>query len=255
MHDTLEYFSHEPVHRRFHHHELTFSLVYAFSENFVLPLSHDEVVHGKRSLLEKMPGDRWQQFANLRALYGYMWAHPGKQLLFMGGELGAGARVGPRHVRSTGTCSNAPSTPACYALVRDLNRSLSGRACAVGARLRRPRVRLARGRRRRRTTSSPSRAAPPTACAGSSVSPTCRRSRGTRTGSGFPQAGRWREVLNTDSRHYGGSDVGNIGSVEVVSGAWHGQEFSAPVTLPPLAVVWFVPDGGGGSRSGAEGNP
>ena len=87
MHDTLEYFSKEPVHRRFHHHELTFSMVYAWNENFVLPLSHDEVVHGKRSLLGRMPGDRWQRFANLRALYGYMWAHPGKQLLFMGGEL------------------------------------------------------------------------------------------------------------------------------------------------------------------------
>ena len=86
MHDTLEYFSKEPVHRRFHHHELTFSMVYAWNENFVLPLSHDEVVHGKRSLLGRMPGDRWQRFANLRALYGYMWAHPGKQLLFMGGE-------------------------------------------------------------------------------------------------------------------------------------------------------------------------
>ncbi len=86
MHDTLEYFSKEPVHRRFHHHELTFSMVYAWNENFVLPLSHDEVVHGKRSLLGRMPGDRWQRFANLRALYGYMWAHPGKQLLFMGCE-------------------------------------------------------------------------------------------------------------------------------------------------------------------------
>ena len=87
MHDTLAYVEHEPVHRTFHHDELTFSLVYAWDENFVLPLSHDEVVHGKRSLLSKMPGDRWQQLANLRALYGFMWAHPGKQLLFMGGEL------------------------------------------------------------------------------------------------------------------------------------------------------------------------
>src|SRR5215472_7845582 len=87
MNDTLGYFAHEPVHRRFHHHELTFSLVYAFSENFVLPLSHDEVVHGKGSLVDKMPGDRWQKLANLRALYAFMWAHPGKKLLFMGGEL------------------------------------------------------------------------------------------------------------------------------------------------------------------------
>jgi 1,4-alpha-glucan branching enzyme len=88
MHDTLDYFQHEPIHRRYHHHELTFGLLYAFTENFVLPLSHDEVVHGKGSLLGKMPGDRWQQLANLRALYGWMWAHPGRQLLFMGGEIG-----------------------------------------------------------------------------------------------------------------------------------------------------------------------
>ena len=86
MHDTLAYFQHEPIHRRWHHHELTFSLAYAFTENFILPLSHDEVVHGKRSMISKMPGDRWQQLANLRALYAFMWAHPGKKLLFMGNE-------------------------------------------------------------------------------------------------------------------------------------------------------------------------
>src|SRR5207244_5779243 len=86
MHDTFEYYEHDPIHRRYHHHDLTFGLVYAWSENFVLPLSHDEVVHLKGSLLQKMPGDRWQKFANLRALFGWMWAHPGKQLLFMGGE-------------------------------------------------------------------------------------------------------------------------------------------------------------------------
>src|SRR5262249_47533559 len=88
MHDTLAYFAHDPIHRRYHHHQLTFGLLYAFSEQFILPLSHDEVVHGKGALLSKMPGDRWQRFANLRALYAYMWAHPGKKLLFMGGEIG-----------------------------------------------------------------------------------------------------------------------------------------------------------------------
>src|SRR5438128_6883993 len=87
IHDTLEYIEHEPVHRAYHHDQLTFGLIYAFSEKFMLPLSHDEVVHGKRSLIGRMPGDRWQRFANLRAYYGFMWAHPGKKLLFMGGEL------------------------------------------------------------------------------------------------------------------------------------------------------------------------
>ena len=121
MHDVLEYFSHEPVHRRFHHDELTFSLVYAFSENFVLPLSHDEVVHGKRSLLGKMPGDRWQQLANLRALYGYMWAHPGKKLLFMGCEL-AQEREWNHDESLDWELLQRPEHAGVQNLIRDLNR-------------------------------------------------------------------------------------------------------------------------------------
>src|ERR687891_1670836 len=142
MHDTLSYFTKDPVYRKFHHNQLTFSLWYAFSENFVLPLSHDEVVHGKGSMIAKMPGDRWQALANLRGLYGYMWAHPGKQLLFMGDE--------------------------------------------------------------------------------------------------FAQSREWNhEVLNTDAETYGGSNTGNMGTVEAETIPWHGLDYSAPVTLPPLGVIWL----------------
>ena len=113
MHDTLAYFSHDPIHRRYHHNELTFSLVYAWTENFILPLSHDEVVHGKGSLLGKLPGDRWQQLANLRSLFAYMWAHPGKKLLFMGSELADPAEWQARRRAAVGRCSSTPSTRAC----------------------------------------------------------------------------------------------------------------------------------------------
>ena len=122
MHDTLDYFHHDPVHRRYHHNELTFGLLYAWTENFILPLSHDEVVHGKGSLLNKMPGDRWQQLANLRGLYAWMWAHPGKQLLFMGGELAPGAGVEPRRPARLVDPRALGGPPPAAAMLRDLNR-------------------------------------------------------------------------------------------------------------------------------------
>ena len=121
MHDTLAYFQQDPIHRRYHHHELTFSLVYAFSENFILPLSHDEVVHGKGSLYSKMPGDRWQKLANLRALYAYMWAHPGKKLLFMGGELAQESEWSHERSLDWHLLEN-PENAGIQSLVRDLNR-------------------------------------------------------------------------------------------------------------------------------------
>ena len=182
----------EPIHRRFHHDHLTFGLMYAFSENFVLPLSHDEVVHGKRSLLTKMPGDRWQQLANLRALYGYMWAHPGKKLLFMGGEL---AQEGEwNHDASLDwEVLQRPEHAGVHALVRDLNRTYRAepRSCGSSTRTRtgspgsRPTTPI--------TTWSRSSAGRPAVPVASSVPPTCRRCPGPATASASrTRAGRAR---------------------------------------------------------------
>ena len=149
MHDTLGYFEEDPIHRRYHHHELTFSLVYAFTENFILPLSHDEVVHGKGSLIDKMAGDRWQKLANLRSLYAYMWAHPGKKLLFMGQEFAQGPEW--KHDGSLEWhVLEYPEHAGVQSLVRDINRVYQRHAGAVGGRLRPPRLLLDRAQRRRR---------------------------------------------------------------------------------------------------------
>jgi len=239
MHDTLDYFRHEPVHRRFHHNQLTFSLMYAFSENFVLPLSHDEVVHGKGSLLNKMPGDRWQQLANLRALYGYMWAHPGKKLLFMGGEL-AQEREWSHDRALDWELLERPEHAGVQRLVRDLNRTYRNEpalwqldADPAGFRWLEPDdagynvlvfLRMSQDERR------------PLVCA-CNLSPVPR----TPYRVGLPRGGRWREILNSDSERYGGSNVGNLGSVMAEPVPWHGEPYSAELTLPPLAVVWLVP--------------
>ncbi len=239
MHDTLDYFQKDPVHRSFHHHTLTFSLLYAFTENFMLPLSHDEVVHGKRSLLDKMPGDRWQKFANLRALYAYMWAHPGKKLLFMGGELGEWDEWDAEGSLHWDLLEQADHQGV-QSLVRDLNnvyretpalwrsdydpagfRWLEANDAANNV-LAFSRLDLEGGQ--------------PLVCV-LNLSPVPRYDYRV----GMPQAGRWREVLNTDSPYYGGSGVGNLGAVEGEALAWHDQPFSALLTLPPLGAVWLTP--------------
>jgi 1,4-alpha-glucan branching enzyme len=240
MHDTLGYFQQDPIHRRYHHHELTFSLMYAFSENFVLPLSHDEVVHGKGSLLSKMPGDRWQQLANLRALYAYMWAHPGKKLLFMGGELAQEQEWSEQRSLDWHLLEDA-GHGGVQALVRELNhvyraqpalweRDFEGegffwiepndadRNVVVFARV---------GLDPARTV----------LVVAANLSPIPRE----RYRIGLPRPGRWREALNTDAAAYGGSNVGNGGFVDAEAVPWHGQPYSAEVTLPPLAVLWLVP--------------
>ena len=242
MHDTLGYLRHEPVHRRWHHDELTFSMVYAWDENFVLPLSHDEVVHGKGSLLRKMPGDEWQQFATLRALYGHMWAHPGKQLLFMGGELGQGTEWSEAALARLVRARLPVACGACCRCVADLNRRVPGRARALGGRLPAGGLRVARRRRARRQRAR-LRAALRGRVARARLPGQLLAGRPRTTGEmPLPLGGAWREVLNTDATDYGGSGVGNLGRIEAVAEPLHGRPFSAAVTLPPLAAIWLVPD-------------
>ena len=242
MHDTLAYFQHDPIYRRWHHHELTFSLVYAFTENFILPLSHDEVVHGKGSLLNKMPGDRWQKLANLRALYGYMWAHPGKKLLFMGQEFAQEAEWSHERSLDWHLLEN-PEHGGIQSLVRDLNRAYKAEAALwetdsdgtafwwIEANAAEDNV-FAFARRTRDSERI--------VVVAMNLSPAPRH----HYRLGLPRSGRWTELVNTDSSYYGGSDQGNLGGVEGEGVAWHGQPFSAELTLPPLGVIWLVPENG-----------
>jgi 1,4-alpha-glucan branching enzyme len=240
MHDTLDYFQRDPIYRGFHHHQLTFSLMYAFSENFILPLSHDEVVHGKGSLYSKMPGDRWQKLANLRALLAYMWAHPGKKLLFMGGELAQEQEWS--HDRSLDWHLLEQADHAgVQALVRELNRVYRDEPALWECDHDPSGFRWLEANDASANVVAFARYASDGSCALVCV---CNFSPVPRTDYrlGLPQAGRWREALNTDSTYYGGSDVGNLGGVESDATPWHEQPFSAQVTLPPLGVVWLVPE-------------
>ena len=236
MHDSLAYMAHEPVHRAYHHGEMTFSLVYAWSENFVLPISHDEVVHGKGSLLRKMPGDRWQQLANLRAYLAFMWAHPGKQLLFMGCELGQESEWAESRELDWWLLDH-PEHRGVHDLVRDLNTAYAGSG-ALWALDHSPEgfAWLDANDAGRNVFSFVRRAPghPDVVCvANFSAVP----HHGVRVG--FPSTGAWTEVLNTDAEAYTGSGVGNLGSVTAVEGGHHGQPAHADVSLPPLGTVWF----------------
>jgi 1,4-alpha-glucan branching enzyme len=240
MNDTLRYFARDPIHRRFHHHELTFSIVYAFSENYVLPLSHDEVVHGKGSLLARMPGDRSQQLANLRALYAYMWAHPGKKLLFMGGELAQ-----EREWDAEGSVDWHLLEDAGHRGVRDLVRDLNALYRAE------PALHEIDGKPEGfRWLELDDADANVIAFArfsrdGRVLACLCNLSSIPREGYrvALPRRGPWREVLSTDDRAYGGAGIGNDVPVVAEEIARHDHPFSAEVTLPPLGVVWLVPEG------------
>jgi 1,4-alpha-glucan branching enzyme len=238
MHDSLEYFAKDPVHRAFHHGELTRPFLYSFAENFVLPISHDEVVHGKGSLLTKMPGDDWQKFANLRAYLAYMWAHPGKKLLFMGQELGQ--RREWDHDSSVEWDALAwPPHAGVRDLVRDLNRRLR-ELPALHARDADPgglHVIDAENAAENVVVFARLAGDDVLVCV-ANLSPVPRLEHVI----GMPHAGRFREVLNTDATAYGGSGIGNLGVVEAVAEPWRHLPARARVALPPLAVLWLVPE-------------
>ncbi len=240
MNDTLRYMRNEPVHRSYHHNELTFSMIYAFTENFALPLSHDEIVHGKGSLLDQMPGDLWQKYANLRLLYGYMWTHPGKKLLFMGNDFAQW---------NEWTCDDSlqwhllqwESHQGMQNLVRDLNRvyrsepalyqldftqdgfewidcmSASESVLAYMRKAKDPNDQVL-------------------VCC--NYTPVVRHNHRV----GVPHKAFYREVINTDSQHYGGSNQGNFPGAQAEEVAWHGRPWSINITLPPLAMVILKPE-------------
>jgi 1,4-alpha-glucan branching enzyme len=238
MHDTLSYLEHEPVHRRFHHDELTLPLLYAWNENFVLPLSHDEVVHGKGSLVSKFPGDRWQKLATLRALLATMWAHPGKQLLFMGGELAQWNEWSESESLDWALLDD-PGHAGVRDCVRDLNTAYRAAPALWEVDFRPEGFAWLDSDARDENVVAFARFSldgHPLVCV-ANFAPV------VRVGwlLPLPRGGAWREVLNTDSRFYAGSDVGNGSGVEAEPTPLHGQPYSASVTLPPLATVWLVP--------------
>ncbi|WP_406298511.1 1,4-alpha-glucan branching protein GlgB [Embleya sp. NBC_00888] len=239
MHDSLEYIQKEPIHRRYHHNEITFSLMYAWSENYILPISHDEVVHGKRSLVDKMPGDRWQQMANVRAYLAFMWAHPGKQLLFMGSEFGHGAEWSEARGLDWWLLDHAEHQGV-QRLVRDLNTVYRGRSALWTQDTRPEGFSWIDGGDAASNVLSFIRIG----AAGEQLVCVCNFSPVVREGFrvGLPHVGRWREVLNTDAGGYGGANVGNQGEITAEEAEWQGRPASATMTLPPLATVWFVPE-------------
>jgi 1,4-alpha-glucan branching enzyme len=241
MNDTLRYMAQDPIHRKWHHHLMTFGLHYAFSENFVLPISHDEVVHGKGSMLGKMPGDPWQKRANLRAFYGFMWGHPGKKLLFMGCEFGQPSEWSHQG-QLDWDAAERPDHKGIARLVRDLN-TLYRSTPALHAKDCEPDgfQWIEGGDAENSILAWVRRGGPddPPAVVVCNFTPLERRDHRI----GLPAAGRWSEALNTDAALYGGANKGNMGGVVAEARPWMGQPFSAAMTLPPLSTLIFTLDG------------
>ena len=240
MNDSLSYIKEDPVHRQYHHHKMTFSLIYAFSENYVLPISHDEVVHGKGSMLHKMPGDRWRQLANLRAFYAFMWAHPGKQLIFMGSEFAQAAEWNEAQSLDWWLLDHAPHVQV-QQLVTDLNHLYKDTPALWEQDQEPAGFEWIDASDTQHNTLSFIRYAKngePLVCVVNFAGNPHHDYR-----LGLPRAGVWAEVLNTDADVYGGSGVGNSGEVTAELHEWHGRAYSAVLSVPPLGALWLRPTG------------
>jgi len=239
MHDILTYISKDPVHRKYHHNQLTFSIWYAFSENFILPLSHDEVVHGKGSLIRKMPGDPWQKFANLRLLMGYMYGHPGKKLLFMGDEFGQWSEWSHDRSLDWHLLGYEPHRKL-QGWVRDLNRTYSAEP-ALHSWDSDPRgfEWIDMGDWEQSVVSFLRKGGGETVLVACNFTPVPRS--GYRLG--VPAGGYWKEVLNSDALEYGGSGQGNLGGATSTPYQFHGREHSLKLMLPPLGVLFLKSEG------------
>jgi 1,4-alpha-glucan branching enzyme len=236
MNDTLSYMHLDPIYRQYHHHKMTFGLHYAWSENYILPISHDEVVHGKGSMLDKMPGSGAEKFANLRAYYGFMWGHPGKKLLFMGCEFAQGREWNHNQSLDWHLLDIAEHSGV-QALVRDLNRHYRDTPALHVNDTRPEGFQWIESNDAKASVYAWARkggADDPMVVCVTNLTPVERRYR-----LGFPAAGQWEEMLNTDAAVYGGGNRGNLGGVATESVEWHGQAQSALVTLPPLSALWF----------------
>jgi len=239
MHDTLSYFSADPIYRKYHHAQLIFSIWYAFSENFVLPLSHDEVVHGKGALVGKMPGDEWQQFANLRLLYGYMWGHPGKKLLFMGGEFGQ-KREWQHEESLEWSVLQYPHHAGLRRWVEDINRFYRSEPALYQKDFSQDGFQWVDcNDAEKSVVSFVRRGHGPhdTLLVVCNFTPVVRENYLV----GVPAGGYWQEVLNSDAGLYGGSDVGNFGGMEAAPVAAGNMYHSLMLRLPPLGVLYFKP--------------
>ena len=241
MNDTLDYMKKDPIHRRHHHHQMTFGMHYAYSENFILPISHDEVVHGKGSMLAKMPGSEWEKFANLRAYYGFMWGHPGKKLLFMGCEFAQGHEWN-HDAQIDWDAAQRPPHAGVQRLVRDLNTlyrahpALHVKDCEPDG------FQWIEANAAEESVFAWVRHGGPDDAPVAVLSNFTPVDRTWRCG--LPRPGRWREALNTDAAIYGGGDRGNMGGVTADGPAWHGQPQSADIAIPPLSAIFLIHESG-----------